>query len=114
MGNKPVTAPIMPDSFSKEPVNLVGGTLITPIAENSDAIVYSTSIKGIYSSKPSDVRSLESVLGQNHNKFLVRPKNIMPDGKILQVKSLNPEPKKLYYIVRKQEGADKWISSDSK
>jgi hypothetical protein len=37
----------------------------------------------------------------------------MNDGKILQVKSINPEPGKLYYIVRKQEGADKWINNSS-
>jgi hypothetical protein len=113
MGNKQVTTPIVADSFGKEPVNLQGGNIVTPLAENSDAVVYSTSVKGLYSSKSKEVRSIDSVLGQNHGRYLVRPKNVMNDGKILQVKSINPEPGKLYYIVRKQEGADKWINNSS-
>lgn len=109
MGNKAVTAPISPDSFAKEPVVLKPGTIVTPIAENSDAVVYSTVFKGQAIEDKKEERVVESVLAQNHGKYLVRPKNREPDGKVLQVKSLGIESSKLYYIVRKQKGADKWI-----
>ena len=109
MGNKVVTAPISPDSFSKEPVILKPGTIVTPIAENSDAVVYSTVFKGQIVEDSKEQRVVESVLAQNQGKYLVRPKNREPDGKVLQVKALSADSNKLYYIVRKQEGADKWI-----
>ena len=113
MGNKPFIAPpLEPDSLGKSPVEIAPGTIVAPIAENSDATVFSTKFKSPYMSSTQQPREIHSVLAQNHGKYIVRPKNALGNGKVLQVKSMNPEPTKLFYVVRKQEGADKWIFDD--
>lgn len=111
MGNKPPLAPIPePETFSKTPVSVQPGTIVTPVAENSEAIVYSTKFRSPFAGPTTETREIQSVMSQNHGTFIVRPKNNLANGKVLQVKALNPQSEKLFYVVRKQEGADKWIS----
>ena len=114
MGNKNQAVFVPePDSFSKAQVQIGPGTVVTPIAENSEAVVYSTKFKSPYVAPLDMPRQIESVLSQNHGSYIVRPKNTLADGRVLQVKSLSAQPSKLYYVVRKQEGADKWIFNDN-
>ena len=114
MGNKHQTAPVPEaDTFEKAQVLMNPGTIITPVAENSEAIVYSTKFQTVQGPPIAEPRELQSVLSQNHGQYIVRPKNALGLGKkVLQVKSLNPQPTKLYYIVRKQEGVDKWLEKE--
>ena len=110
MGNRSSqTRPPQPDDFNKAAVLISPGTIITPISENSDAVVYSTQYRSPVTSTYKETREVQSVLTQSHGKYIVRPKNTLANGKVLQVKSMNPEPTKLFYVVRKQEGVDKWI-----
>jgi hypothetical protein len=111
MGNRqPVQTNPQPDSLDKVPVSLSPGTLVTPIAENSEAIIFSTQFQSPLIQLPlKQSREIQTSLGQNHGKYIVRPKNNLSNGKVLQVKSLNPQPTKLYYVVRKQEDADRWL-----
>lgn len=112
MGNKPQIAIAEADSLSKSQVKIGVGATIAPIAENSEAVVYSTKFHSPYITPSHPSRQIGSVMAQDHGHYIVRPKNTLADGKILQAKSLNPQPSKLYYIVRKQDGADKWINNE--
>ena len=110
MGNRHKSGPLPePDSLAISAVKLPPGTIITPIADNSEATVFSTQFKSPSAESIKNPREIQSVLAQNHGKYIVRPKNFLGDGKVIQVKYLNPQPTKLYYMVRKQEGVDKWI-----
>ena len=110
MGNKQLLAPPpQPDSLGKAQVEIAPGTIVAPIAENSEATVFSTQFRSPFISSSNGSREIHTVLAQNHGKYIVRPKNTLGNGKVLQVKSMNPQPDKLFYVVRKQDGADKWI-----
>ena len=97
------------DTCGQSAVALSQGIIVTPIAENSEAVVFSTQFRSPYPATMQGPREIQSMLGQSHGRYLVRPKNPLANGKVLQVKSMNPQPTKLFYVVRKQDGVDQWI-----
>lgn len=121
MGNQDSSKTRNPDILGPAEIAVAPGCFIRPIADNPRVTIYSTNFsvsksqlkvreKQLRSSKKkkekasgnmvSNCRHATSILAQKQGKFVVFPKTVDNQGKTYQVKSVNPNSTKVYYVTR--------------